>query len=241
MSQYKFTKSAKDVLTYLVLNGQGVQKELGSIVGCSDRTIIREVGKMRAAGYVDQDVGLERKRGKPRFILYPTFFGVLEIFMGFDLYSAETTAEMNARAQTLIEIAKKHKDMWVIFEEWEYIDAVEDLLDYTLKAIKEWMHRNTIPNKGIGRVSLRPDILPKCKHQIMAELLWGGDPIARTTDGLIFEPATLAYFKENQKLKEHMDEAIERQGELYRMRLAIIEAWAQGKLISDVLEEWSRE
>lgn len=36
-------------------------------------------------------------------------------------------------------------------------------------------------------------------------------------------------------------EAIEIQAELYKMRLVIIEAWAKGKLMSKVLEDWSRE
>jgi len=185
---------------------------------------------MRAAGYVDHDVGLSRKRGKPRFVLRPTFFGVLEVLVEFEKDS-----------ETMSEIVERHRDIWVVFEEWDYIAANRDLLDLTLSAIKEWMARNTLPDKGVGRISLRDDILPQCKHEIMAGLLWGGDPIARTTDGLIFEPATLAYFKRNTRLKKHMDEAIERQAELYKMKLVIIEAWAKGKLMSKVLEEWDGE
>jgi len=238
MSQYRFTKTAKAILTHLVLKGQAVQLKLPEIVGCSYRTVIREVNNLRAAGYVEH-AGLIRTKRKPRFLLRPTFFGVLEIFM--EVYEdTKSIDDIPRMYKTLAEIAERHKDLWIVFEEWEYIDGCEDLLDYTLKAIREWMHRNTLPNKGVGGTSLKDDILSQCKHKIMAELLWGGDPIARTTDGLIFEPSTLAYFKENPKLKEHMDEAIERQAELYKMRLAIIEAWAEGKLMSKVLEEWRR-
>jgi len=230
MSRYRFTNNAKDILSHLVLEGQAVQLELPGIVGCSYRTVLREVGNMRAAGYVDHDVGLIRKRGKPRFVLHPTFFGVLEVLVKFEKDS-----------ETLSKIAERHRDIWVLFEEWDYIAANKDLLDLTLSAIKDWMTRNTLPNKGVGRVSLREDILPQCKHEIMAGLLWGGDPIMRTTDGLIFKPETLAYFKRNTIIKKHMNEAIERQAELYQMRLVIIEAWAKGKLMSKVLEEWRRE
>ena len=160
----------------------------------------------------------------------PTFFGVLEILVEFEEDS-----------ETISEIAERHRDIWVVFDEWGYIAANKELLDLTLSAIKEWMSRNTLPNKGVGIVSLRDDILPQCKHEIMAGLLWGGDPIARTTDGLIFKPETLAYFKRNLRLKKHMDAAIERQAELYKMRLVIIEAWAKGKLMSTVLDDWRRE
>jgi len=228
MSQYKFGKYAKAIMKHLVLRGQAVQLELPRIVGCSYRTVLREVGNMRAAGYVDHDVGLIRKRGKPRFVLHPTFFGVLEIIMGFE-----------KDLETMAEIAEKYTGIWVVFEEWDYIATNKDLLDLTLSAIKEWIARNTLPNKGVGRVSLRDDILHQCKHEIMAKLLWGGDSM--TGARLIFEPETLAYFKRNTILKKHMDEAIERQAELYKMRLVIIEAWAKGKLMSKVLKDWSRE
>jgi hypothetical protein len=73
----------------------------------------------------------------------------------------------------------------------------------------------------------------------MARLLWGGDSM--TGARLIFEPETLAYFKRNPRLKKYMEAAIERQAELYKMRLVIIEAWANGKLMSTVLKDWRRE
>ncbi len=249
MSQYRFTKSAKAILTHLVLKGQEFQHDLPGIVGCSYRTVIREVGVMREAGYIehdvglerDHDMGLERKRGKPRFVLRPTFFGVLEIFMWVDK-DTKSIDDILHMYKTLAEIAEIHKDRWIVFAEWKFIDNNEDLLGLTLSAINEWMARNMLSNKSIwGGVLVRSKILPLCKHEIMAELLWGGDPIARTTDGLIFEPALLAYFKENPRLKEHMNEAIERQGELYKMRLAIIETWTEGKLMSKILDEWRRD
>lgn len=227
MSQYRFTNSAKAILTHIVLNGQGIQLELPGIVDCSYRTVLREIKNLRAGGYVDQDIGLRRTRGKPRFVLRPTFFGVLEILVKFEKDN-----------EIMSKIVERHRDIWETFEEWDYIATNKDLLDLTLSAIKEWIARNTLRNKGVGRVSLRDDILPQCKHEIMTGLLWGGDPM---THGLIFEPETLAYFKRNPRLKKHMDETIERQAELYKMRLVIMEAWAKGKLMSKVLEGWGRE
>lgn len=228
-SGYKFGKYGKAILKNLVLKGETLQLELPGMVGCTERTVIREIKKLRNSGYVE-DAGVERTKRRPRLLLRSTFFGVLEVLMMFG-NDPNTTSE----------IVERNRDAWVVFEEWGYISSNGHLLALTLSAVKDWLARNTLPTQGVVGVSLRPEILQQCKHEIMAGLLWGGDPINRTTEGLIFNPETLWYFKENPRLKKHMDEAIERQAELYKMRLVIIEAWAKGMSMSKVLEEWRRE
>lgn len=115
MSQLK-QKAAKDVLKHLAKNGATEQIELGRLIKKTYRTVLRVIKALENQGLI-QFVRHRRafSKGKPRNIWKISFEGLLWfIFITKD-------------EETLHDLAKKNRDGWIVFQEWEHIIRNEDV------------------------------------------------------------------------------------------------------------------
>ena len=99
-------------LEALALNNEISQAELPEIVGCSYRTIIRQLKLLKALGLAE----IKRKepsiKGKDRHIWTITFQGLMSFISWLPIGIEE---------KYLDDLARNHKDKWLIFECWEYL------------------------------------------------------------------------------------------------------------------------
>ena len=115
MSQLK-QAAALDVLKHLAEHGETEQKGLDKLIEKCSRTVIRVTKALENQGLI-QFVRHRRafQRGKPRNVWKISFEGLLWfIFIKKDIV-------------TLNDLAKKHQDEWIIFQEWEHIRSIEEV------------------------------------------------------------------------------------------------------------------
>ncbi|MFQ6053972.1 MAG: hypothetical protein ACE5OO_07090 [Candidatus Bathyarchaeia archaeon] len=192
MSQYSAVRgrSARAILEHLVLHRETAQLELPRVVGCSYRTVLREIRGLEELGFVELAC-LERvkKHGKSRYIRRPTFLGVLEVFK-----------ESADDPEALSRIAERHRDAWVIFREWGHIagDAVaRDLMLSAIRACSAEGRPGWISPEGFAWIQ---------KARILNKWLWGTPEFG--VSGLISRPESLDRLMENPGLRDRLLEVL---------------------------------
>ena len=105
------------ILKQLTLNGETAQNEIHSKIGCSYRTIVRELPRLEKMGLTTRSDETTNNVGRPRYLWNVTFLGVLAFF-GLLSYSNK---KKGVDLKIVEKIAKIHSDKWVIFQEWNYI------------------------------------------------------------------------------------------------------------------------
>lgn len=114
-----------EILKHFALNKEVPQFGLEKIIGCSYRTIIRELRALHSDGFIkllrSQAFG---EKGKARNIWSPRFRALLYAWYLF---------ENQPDKQDLI--ADIHKDAWSIFQEWDYLSRNPEIRECVRRSI----------------------------------------------------------------------------------------------------------
>jgi len=120
----------RKTLEVLAYNKEVYQRDLAEKVGCSYRTIVRQLKLLH-------DLGLARiirtepsKRGKDRNVWEITFYGLIEFMsMSFPL----------RLIRGIDHLASIHKDKWLIFQEWNHLSKDPEIKDMVIAGIGKFL------------------------------------------------------------------------------------------------------
>lgn len=118
---------AYDILRHLVEHGETEQKELPLILGCSYRTVLREIEALELMNYIE----FVRKRpnggrGRPRNVWKATIFGLFTVIKQIVQYKSASDAVENW-IQIPIKIIQEYSDSLLIFQEWQYLTHIKKI------------------------------------------------------------------------------------------------------------------
>lgn len=135
------TNNLLKIISYFTLHQEVPQHGLDKIIGCSYRTIIRELQTLHSLGYIQ----LARSRssgtkGKARNVWVPRFRTLL---LGWYLFEDDEDAQD--------EIARIHKNTWSIFHEWDYLAINSEIQEHVRFCINRSRHAEGFrDNHSIG-------------------------------------------------------------------------------------------
>jgi len=121
---------AFEILKHMAIYNDTEQAEFPKILGCSYRTILREIKLLELGHYIsfvrNRPLG---ERGRPRNVWKITFFGLLTVIKQFvDKY--EPIPDV---------IIQNFKNDWIIFKEWEYLTKDDRIKKFVESSISMFL------------------------------------------------------------------------------------------------------
>lgn len=111
------------ILRELALNQKVEQYKLPKTTGVSYRTVLRQLKLLKSLGFARvAEQKRSQKRGKEKNIWGITFLGIMAYMR-------------NASIKEIDQIAKVHKDKWIVFQEWDYLSRDSEIKNLVIRGI----------------------------------------------------------------------------------------------------------